>query len=250
MLKDWRPTPKFYDLNNGPFDDIEDIFVPFRVGTDLEVVSAGSTNCWRNETMNSFADFLGSDCVWLQYWVELRSPEKVEAFQNYIDNYARDQKKLGRFERPLNNHLRRPDDWLKTNEVVRNDNKVLVGLSFMFLAVCLLNMIGLLLAKFLGTAPLVGLRRALGASRTAVFHQHLVEVGVIGVCGGVLGIAVAALGLLGVRAAYDNFTSLTRLDLTMGLIALTIAVLSGVLAGLYPTWRVCRIQPAMYLKTQ
>ncbi len=42
---------------------------------------------------------------------------------------------------------------------------MLVGLSFMFLAVCLLNMIGLLLAKFLGAAPVVGLRRALGASR-------------------------------------------------------------------------------------
>ena len=136
------------------------------------------------------------------------------------------------------------------NEVVQDDNKVLVGLSFMFLAVCLLNMIGLLLAKFLGSGALVGLRRALGASRTVVFQQHLVEVAVVGVCGGVLGLAVAALGLFGVRSAYDNYDSLTRLDVTMGLIALTIAVLSGILAGLYPTWRVCRIQPATYLKTQ
>ncbi len=26
--------------------------------------------------------------------------------------------------------------------------------------------------------------------------------------------------------------------------------LAGVLAGLYPAWRVCRVQPASYLKTQ
>jgi putative ABC transport system permease protein len=134
--------------------------------------------------------------------------------------------------------------------VVRDDNRVLVGLSFMFLAVCLLNMIGLLLAKFLGAAPLVGLRRALGASRATIFRQHLIEVGVIGGCGGLLGIGMAALGLLGVRQLYENYNELTRLDLTMGLIALAIALASGLLAGLYPTWRVCRVQPATYLKTQ
>jgi putative ABC transport system permease protein len=113
-----------------------------------------------------------------------------------------------------------------------------------------LNTIGLLLAKFLGAAPLVGLRRALGASRKAIFGQHLVEVGLIGLIGGVLGIVVAALGLLGVRQLYDNYDALTRMDLTMVFIAIGIAVLSGVLAGLYPTWRVCSISPAAHLKTQ
>jgi putative ABC transport system permease protein len=250
VLDEWEPIPKYYDLNNGVFDTPEAIFMPFSIGAQLELDSAGSTNCWRQETINSFRDFLGSDCVWLQNWVELGSADKVAAFQNFIDNYTREQKKLGRFERPLNNHLYKPDEWLEVNQVVQRDNKVLVGLSLMFLAVCLLNMVGLLLAKFLGTAPIVGLRRALGASRAAVFRQHLVEVAVIGVCGGVLGIGIAALGLAGIRAAYNNYDALTRLDVTMGLIALGIAVLSGILAGLYPTWRVCRIQPAMYLKTQ
>jgi putative ABC transport system permease protein len=120
----------------------------------------------------------------------------------------------------------------------------------MFLSVCLLNMIGLLLAKFLGTAPVVGLRRALGASRRAIFEQHIVEVGVIGFAGGVLGVAIAALGLLGVRQLYDNYDALTRMDLMMGLLALVIAVLSGMLAGLYPTWRICSVSPAAHLKTQ
>ena len=162
----------------------------------------------------------------------------------------REQKKLGRFERPLNNHLRRPDEWLRMNEVVRDDNRVLVGLSFMFLAVCLLNMIGLLLAKFLGAAPLVGLRRALGASKAAIFNQHLVEVGVIGLGGGLLGIVLAALGLFGVRNLHENYDALTRLDFRWAGCASASPSLSGLLAGLYPTWRVCRMQPATYLKTQ
>ncbi len=207
-------------------------------------------NCWRTEPLNSTEDFLNSDCVWNQFWVELSDRSQVETFQTFIDNYVREQKLLGRFERPLNNRLTRPDEWLKINEVVRDDNRVLVGVSLMLLAVCLLNMIGLLLAKFLGAAPLVGLRRALGASKSAIFRQHLVEVGVIGAAGGLLGVGVAALGLAGMRRLYENFDSLTRLDWEMLLAAIAIAVLSGVIAGLYPTWRVCSLQPAAHLKTQ
>jgi putative ABC transport system permease protein len=250
VLEDWAPTPKFYDLNNGAFDEIEELFVPYGVGTQLEMQSAGNTNCWRDQQINNFQDFLNSDCVWIQFWVELRDSSKAAAFKDFIDNYVREQKSLGRFERPLNNHLRHPDEWLRVNEAVEDDNRVLVGLSFMFLAVCLLNMIGLLLAKFLGAAPLVGLRRALGASKSAIFQQHLMEVGVIGFGGGLLGIALAALGLWGVRNLYQHYDELTRLDFTMVLTAIGIAVLSGLLAGFYPTWRVCRVQPAAYLKTQ
>jgi putative ABC transport system permease protein len=250
VLKPWKPTPKVYDLNNGAFDPPEEMFVPFNVGIVKEMYSSGNTNCWRAEEGSSFQDFLNTGCVWIQYWVELRDAQQVEAYQNFIDNYVREQKKLGRFERPLNNKLWHPDEWMEINRVVQSDNSVLVGLSFMFLAVCLLNMIGLLLAKFLGAAPIVGLRRALGASRATIFNQHLVEVGVIGVAGGLLGIGLAALGLIGVRHMYENYDALTRLDLTMSAFALLIAVASGVLAGLYPTWRVCRVQPATYLKTQ
>lgn len=250
VLDEWAPTPKFYDLNNGPFNQVEELFVPYGIGTQFEMQSAGNTNCWRNQAINNFQDFLNSDCVWIQFWVELRDADKTAAFKQLIDNYVREQKSLGRFERPLNNHLRHPDEWLKINEAVQDDNRVLVGLSFMFLAVCLLNMIGLLLAKFLGAAPLVGLRRALGASKSAIFQQHLVEVGVIGLGGGLLGIALAALGLFGVRHLYENYNELTRLDMTMVLTAIGIAVVSGLLAGFYPTWRVCRVQPAAHLKTQ
>jgi putative ABC transport system permease protein len=250
VLDDWLPTPKFYDVNNGPFDKAEELFVPLSLTAELELPSHGNTNCWKDEALNSFKEFLNSECVWVQAWVELPTAERVDAFQAFIDNYVREQKTLGRFQRPLNNHLRQPDEWLRVNEVVQDDNRVLVGLAFMFLAVCLLNTIGLLLAKFLGAAPLVGLRRALGASRKAIFGQHLVEVGLIGLIGGLLGIAVAAIGLLGVRQLYDNYDALTRMDLTMVFIAIGIAVLSGVLAGLYPTWRVCSISPAAHLKTQ
>ena len=49
----------------------------------------------------------------------------------------------------------------------------------------------------------------------------------IGLGGGLLGIALAALGLFGVRQLYENYDALTRLDFTMVLIALGIAIAVG-----------------------
>jgi putative ABC transport system permease protein len=250
VLKPWEPAPKFYDLNNGAFDEAEQVFVPYARGAMLEIQPAGNVNCWKPEEVTDFASFLGSECIWVQAWVELSTLAKVRQFQSFVDGYVTGQKKLGRFPRKMNNQVYRPDAWLARNEVVRDDNRVLVGLSFMFLAVCVLNVVGLLLSKFLGAAGASALRRALGASRGELFRQHLVEVGTVGALGGVLGLVLAIAGLKGMNSLYENFDQLTRLDLPMIGTAIGLAIAAGVLAGLYPAWQVCRVQPASYLKTQ
>lgn len=250
VIGDWFPTPKFYDVNNGAFDEPEDLYLPFKIGPELEMTSWGNTNCWKDEERSSYLDFLNSECVWFQFWAELSNKEQVESYQSFMDGYVSEQKKLGRFARPMNNRLTNVDDWLDERQVVRNDNRVLVGLAFMFLVVCLLNTIGLLLAKFIGKAPIVSLRRALGASRSTIFKQHLVEVSILGVAGGLFGLGLAYLGLLGVKALYNEYDRLVSLDLTMVSAAMAIALVSALIAGLYPTWRICQVAPATHLKTQ
>jgi putative ABC transport system permease protein len=250
VLADWTPTPKFYDMNNGPFDDTEDLFAPFALGKQLTLPTAGNTNCWKPEVIAGTADLYGSECVWHQLWVELGTPAKVERFQNYLDNYVRGQKQLGRLPRALNNRLYTPAAWLDRYQVVGHDSRLLLWLSFAFLTVCVLNVVGLLLSRFLGAAGASALRRALGAGRGELFRQHLVEVGVLGAIAGVAGLGLGWLGLKGMQQLYSSYARLTHLDVTMVLATIGLAVLAGVLAGLYPAWRVCRVEPAGYLKTQ
>lgn len=250
VLDDWHPVPKFYDLNNGSLDDPEDAWVPFARGELLEVQSAGNTNCWKPEALESYREFLNSECVWIQAWAELGSRTQVEEFKAFLDAYVSEQKKLGRFPRPLNNKLSTVNEWLALNEVVDDDNRVLLGIAFMFLAVCLLNTVGLLLAKFSGAAAVVSLHRALGASRALIFRQHIIEVTLLGIAGGLIGIGLGYLLLLALRQLYNDFEAVTRLDWSVGLMALALSLIAGVIAGLYPTWRICRVQPAPYLKTQ
>ncbi len=253
----WLPLPTFYDVNNGSLEEPEDIYLPFGWNAALEIYSAGNTNGWKPEDIKTYQEFLNSENVWIQMWVELPDADARDRFQAFIDNYAREQKQAGRYQRPLNNRLTRPDQWLLDNNVVGNDDRVLVGLAFAFLAVCLLNTVGLLLAKFLNGAATTGVRRALGASRRQVFMQHLVEVGVISSLGALLGLALGGLMLAGLRALYvvdptdaGGTQALAHVDLTSVATALALAFFATIAAGLYPAWRIGRIPPANYLKAQ
>ena len=244
VLQDWHPTPKFYDLNNGDFNDPEEIYVPFGLAAALELTSYGNTNGWKPEQINSYQDRLNSELVWLQFWAELPDADARETYKNWLDQYVLEQKKLGRFARPLNNRLSNVEQWMKVNEVVTQDSKVLLGLSFLFLAVCLLNIVGLLLAKFIGKSSETALRRALGATQGQILQKNLVEVGVIGLAGGALGLLLALAGLQGVKALYDGYERLVQLNGPLLITALVIALLSSLAAGLYPAWRAVRVAPA------
>jgi putative ABC transport system permease protein len=251
VLQHWSPMIKFYDLNNGAFNEPESLFMPFSLIKAKELVSWGNSNGWKHENTRNFADKLQSERVWLQYWVELNSPEQKKAYQNYLLAYMQEQQKYGRFSREtLEYNLRDVNQWMEYNHIVSEDNKILVGLSFMFLAVCLANILGLLLAKFLRRAPEVGVRRALGASKQQIFLQHIVEIAMLGLMGGILGIVLAQLGLMGVGQSYSYYEDIASMDLTMLLSAPIISITTCIIAGLYPAWLVCKTNPAIYLKSQ
>jgi len=254
VLDSWEPMPKYFDVSNGAFEEMEGAYVPFSWGQVLELGSHGNTNCWKTEVIDSYQSFLNSECIWFHGWFELRTAAKQQAFREFLDNYVLEQKKHGRFPRPLNNYLYDVDGWLKRNKVVDDDNKAMLVLAFAFLAVCLVNTVGLLLAKFLNAAPTAGIRRALGASRRDIFWQHLTESGAVALAGGMVGGLLGLAGVWALRAWYGRFVdqALRALpfDANNFLIIIAIAVGAGLVAGLYPAWRIGRAAPASYLKVQ
>ena len=254
VLKHWYPLPRFYDMTGtgyGRWSRPADAFIPFQWGPTLKQMPT-STNCW-GPSPNTYGQYLTSNCVWIEMWVELPNAASRQRFQAYMDAYWAAQRKAGRFQRPLDNHLWKVSQWLRLNGAVGNDNRILLRLAFAFLAVCLINTVGILLAKFLRAAPLAGVRRALGASRRQIFLQHLVEVATLSLTGALLGLALGALGLDAVRAIYRGIIGpygvLAHFDSIGILWALALAVVSTIAAGLYPAWVVGRLPPATYLKS-
>jgi putative ABC transport system permease protein len=251
VLAPWRPKPAYYDPHNNSFQEAEEIYVPFRWAPVMEIISAGNTSGWKSWG-NEYADQLESEAIWIQYWVQLDDAKQKEAYQSWIDSYVREQKKAGRFERPLNNRLYSVPAFLDWMQVVPRSAKTMLVISLLFLVVSAVNLIGILLGKFLARSPEVGVRRALGASRRHVFLQHLLECELVALLGGVVGL-IAALPLLhGIdrlnRSAEDP--ALFQIQLPVLAAGILLALVAGLIAGLYPAWRICRIPPAAHLKAQ
>lgn len=248
IIDDWRPTPRFYDMNSDRYGELEDVFLPFTTSRDLSMGRNGSMNCWGDSGGDSTS--VNAPCVWIQYWVQLSTPEKVAEYKNYLTNYSDQQRASGRYQRPTNVRLRNVMEWLDHNKVVPRDVVMQLWLGFAFLLVCLVNTVGLLLAKFLRRSSEIGVRRALGASRRAVFAQCLVEAGTIGLAGGILGLGLSLLGLWAVRQQPSSYAELAHLDVGMLLTTFVLAVAASLLAGLLPAWRAMQVTPALQLKSQ
>ncbi len=253
VLAEWTPVPKFFDVNNNPFEAPEDIYLPFSVAITGEFGSNGNTSCWKPAGDGGYAAFLASECIWIQMWVELENHSQKQEYLQFLDAYVEQQKLIGRFPRPLNNRLSTPAEWLENQDVVDDNVRVLLSLAVLFLLVCLLNTIGLLLAKVMRRSSDISLRRALGASKSALFSQYIIEAGIIGVVGGVFGIGLTWLGLRGIENLYIEYEfiqHLVRMDWSMISLAVALAVISALAAALYPTWRACSISPATTLRIQ
>ncbi len=251
VLNNWLPLPKFYRLIGGPgaFGTEEDVMVPFSSAIRHEFGHNGSMNC-SSRREPGWQGLLNSECTWLGFFFETRSASERAELQSYLNNYTDDQRKLGRLKRNAPNQLFDVMEWLEYHKVVGNDSRLAAWLAFGFLLLCLVNTIGLLLAKFSVRASEVGIRRALGASRKEIFQQFLIETTVVGLAGGVLGLLLSFGALALIAKSSKQLSVVAHMDFAMLALTFVLALLAAVFAGLFPTWRACQVTPAIQLKSQ
>ena len=245
VLKPWRPTPLFFDPLSENFSKTEDVFAPFTSSIEINQGNFRPYTCW--QVPKDVRDL--QHCLWVWLWVELDSPAKARDYARFVDDYANTQKSLGRFA-VGSEHARLRDlmTWLTYRGQVPGDVRLQAWLALTFLVICLFNAVGLLLAKFLRRSGEIGVRRALGATRGAIFAQCLVEAGLIGMLGGICGWLLTLVGLWLVRQQPVDYAHLAHLDTAMFLATFVLAVGTSLLAGLVPALRASRVVPGWQLK--
>lgn len=249
VLDRWPLVPRFYNLHIRPYGQIDEIFIPFSRAIKAQA-PATSMSC-QDTGDPSFEARLRSECLWIQLWVELPAAGDVDKYRAALNNYAADQRRIGRFHWPPHTQIRDVMQWLDYGHIVPNELGLLVFASFGFLFVCLMNAMGLMLARIIGRTQDISVRRALGASQTAIIGQCLVETTVIGVLGAILGLLLTLLGSLVMRSALaDDYAALTYLNAPAVGIEVSLAIAVTIAAGLYPTWRAAQVEPALQLKAE
>lgn len=250
VIDAWDPKPRYYDVINGQdFEEGDDAFLPLTLTIGKQMSTSEYEFCDAGPRGETFDDLIRSECVWLQFWAELPTSAEAEAYRRFLTNYARDQAQAGRFAWKPNVRLRNVRDWLVAQKVVPNDARLSVLVAFSFFVVCLVGALGLMLAKSLERAGEFGLRRALGASGRNIFAQAIIESGVVGLLGGVLGLSLTVLALWALRTLFPvGMGRIASMDASLLAVTLVLATGATLVAGFYPAWRAMRIAPALQLK--
>lgn len=247
----WAPRTQFLDISRiqGNVVGVGDqLFVPVDAALAAGLAPMTSGECGKGASGIMFGSVDVQHCRWLETWVALDTPAQLAGYRQFVAGYADAQHDAGRFLYPPQARLYATAEWMDLNHVVPNDVGLNLGLAAAFLLLCMVNVAGLLAARFLRRQADVAIRRALGASRRHVFAQHLVEAGLLGLLGGLLALPLTLLGLWIVRKQPVAYAEAAHFSATafVGLLLLSLAV--GMVVGVLPAWRICRLAPAMQIK--
>jgi putative ABC transport system permease protein len=124
---------------------------------------------------------------------------------------------------------------------------LLAGIAAISLLVGGIGVMNIMLVSVTERIREIGLRKALGATPRAIRQQFLVEASTLGVCGGLLGVV---LGLIGAQVLPHFLNQPVTIPAVAGIGALGIALIIGIVAGVYPASRAARLAPIDALRSE
>ena len=124
---------------------------------------------------------------------------------------------------------------------------LLAGIAAISLLVGGIGVMNIMLVSVTERIREIGLRKALGATPRAIRQQFLVEASTLGLCGGLLGVV---LGLVGAQVLPHFLNQPVTISAVAGIGALGIALIIGIVAGVYPASRAARLAPIDALRSE
>jgi putative ABC transport system permease protein len=119
------------------------------------------------------------------------------------------------------------------------------GSGLLVTAIGAAMVIGIMLAGVSERRAEIGLRRAIGATRGNILTQFLLEALWASLAGGIVGISLGA--ILSIVLTRLQHLPMVVSGQFVG-VAITIALIVGILAGLYPAWKAARVDPVAALR--
>jgi len=124
---------------------------------------------------------------------------------------------------------------------------LLAGIATVSLLVGGIGVMNLLLLSVTQRTREVGLRIAMGARRRDIATQFIIEAVSLSLIGGILG---AVLGIFVASAVEEFFQWSTDISIASTVMAIAVAMVLGVLSGVYPAQRAARLDPIGALRSE
>lgn len=111
-----------------------------------------------------------------------------------------------------------------------------------------LNLVNINLTRIMERSSEIGVRKAFGASSRTLVYQFLVENLILTILGGGIGVLLSLIALQVINSANLIPNLVLTLNVTVLFIALVICLVFGLLSGVYPAWRMSRMNVVNALK--
>jgi putative ABC transport system permease protein len=175
-------------------------------------------------------------------WARVRNIDEAEEIAAEIEERLDENHKLDDFTTAMT--MGSAIEQLKT--IFTLLQAVLVAIASISLIVASIGIMNTMLMSVMERTHEVGIMKAIGAKNGNVLSLFLLESGMVsmvgGVCGCVLGVFGANVISIGIRAAFgEEIAAIVRPEVLLG--GILVAVIVGVLSGLYPARKASKMSP-------
>ena len=136
----------------------------------------------------------------------------------------------------------------QSNEYLSMVGLVLGGIAAISLAVGGIGIMNIMLVTVTERTREIGIRRAIGAQRSSIVAQFLIEAAMLCGIGGIIGILFGTAGSVVLSNLLMQMTIFPPVKVTVGAFALSVAL--GIIFGSYPAVKASKLQPVEALRAE
>src|SRR6201986_3751418 len=121
---------------------------------------------------------------------------------------------------------------------------------FLFMLLPTLNLVNINITRIMERSSEIGVRKAFGASSRTLVYQFIVENMILTLLGGAIGLVLSAI----IIQFINSFHLIANLELTINFTvlfySLLVCLFFGLFSGVYPAWRMSKLNVVAALKAQ
>ena len=212
----------------------------------LGVMKEKGASGWRNPDDQVFIPYstamkrvFGSEYL-SSISIQANNENLLQTAETEVTELLRKQHKIAA-NKELDFHVRNQAEFMETlEESSQTFTNMILGIAVVSLIVGGIGIMNIMLVSVTERTKEIGLRKAVGAQRTDILFQFLVESTTLALVGGIVGVGV---GIIGADMVPSLWGWRTVISPVYGILSFVVSALVGVFFGAYPAWKAAKLHP-------